>query len=180
MKCTLILAILSSLILSGCVTMMTAEQHQTFAQDWVTLDLCTKSGLLPTSLAAEAKQLYRFRLQNYKFERDTMNFHMNSYHQQIRRNLNPAMCNSYATKVYTEILQRQQAERDMAEFSQALNGVANAYTNSAYQSAQIHNQATQNIINIPQYQLQPVRPAQTTTNCMRVGNGMYNCQSQTR
>lgn len=180
MKYTLLLMVLSSLILSGCATMMTPQQHQFFAQDWVKLDLCTKAGLLPANLVAEAKQLYRFRLQNYKFDENIMNSNINHYNQVIRRNLNPTTCNTYAVKVHGEILQRQQAQRDAAELSQAFNNMANAYTNSAYQSAQMYNQATQNIINTPQYQLQPVRPPKTTTNCMRVGNSMYNCQSQTR
>lgn len=180
MKYFLAFSILSSLALTGCATMMTPEQHQIFAKDWVTLDLCTQTGLIPTDLAAEARHLYNFRLQNYKFDENKMNSHINSYNHQIRQNFSPATCNSYAAQVYGEILDRQKAQRDMAQLQQTLNGIANSYANSAYQSAQLYNQATQNIINMPQYQSQPIRQSQTTTNCMRISNGMYNCQSRTR
>lgn len=180
MKYILILITAFSLMLSGYTTMMTPQQHQIFAKDWVMLDLCTKTGLISPELSAQARQLYRFRLQNYKFEEDAINTHINNYDQQIRRNLNDAACNTYAAQVYEEILDRQQMQASIAELSQTLQGLSNSFANSTYQQMQINQQMNQTLMSTPQYQPQPIIPPKTTTNCMRVGNGMYNCQSQTR
>lgn len=180
MKQFLVFSILSSLVLVGCATMMTPEQHQIFAKDWVTLDLCTQTGLISTDLAAEARHLYNFRLKNYKFDENKMNSHINSYNHQIRQNFSPATCNSYTAQVYGEILDRQRAQASVTQLNQTLNNLSGSFANSTYQQTQMNNQMNQYLMNMPQYQSQPIRQPQTTTNCMRVGNGMYNCQSQTR
>ncbi|MFB6348351.1 hypothetical protein ACFBZI_02655 [Moraxella sp. ZJ142] len=178
----LTLATLSLVILAGCASVMTPEQHQQFARDSAMLTLCDDAGLLSPQLASEAVNLYRFRINNYIVDNDVLDKHYNHYMQQFNGKITRADCSSYARQVQGEIFDRQRAVENADAFMQAISGLSNAYATGMQQRAQAYHEAATGIALMGTPQIQPIQPlyniGPTRTNCITVGSGMVSCQTQ--
>jgi len=147
------------LLLSGCATTMTPEQHNMFAQDYTLLHICSEKGMMDQSLAANGLYLYRDRLNKYKADTNLIDSQVKQYYQQ-RNSIDSNLCNRYSVKLRSELIQRQKA----AESAAAVNNAIADFNDSIQKS----NEGWQRII-------ESNNSRQKNQSCYSTGFGGVNC-----
>lgn len=125
----LLLAFASTLLLTGCVTTMTPEQHNTYAQDYTLLHICSEQGMMDQNLAANGLSLYRDRLNNYKADTNLIDSQITHYYQQ-KNSVGSNICNQYSVKLQSELIQRQKTAQSVANFNSAMAGFSDSMQKS--------------------------------------------------
>lgn len=117
------------LMLTGCATTMTPEQHTMFARDYTLLHICSEQGLMDQNLAANGLSLYRDKLNNYKVDDASIDSQVSQYYQR-RNSVNSNLCNQYSVKLRSELIQQQKTAQSVADFNNAMSGFSDSMQKS--------------------------------------------------
>lgn len=159
MKTVKAFAFTAILMMTGCATTMTPEQHNLFAKDYALLNICSEQGLMDQNLAANGLSLYRDRLNNYKADNNLINSQVSQYYQQ-KNSVGSSICNQYSVKLRSELIQQEKAAKSLADFNKA--------TASFSDSMQKSTEATQRSMN-------SFNSRQKNQSCYSNGFGGVNC-----
>jgi len=119
----------AALMLAGCATTMTPEQHNIFAKDYALLNICSEQGLMDQNLAANGLSLYRDRLDNYKADTNLIDSQISQYYQQ-RNSVGSNMCNQYSVKLRSELIQQQKTAQSVVDFNKAMTNFSDSMQKS--------------------------------------------------
>lgn len=117
------------LMLTGCATTMTPEQHNMFAKDYTLLHICSEKGLMDQNLAANGLSLYREILNRYKTDDNLIDSQVKQYYQQ-RNTVGSSVCNQYSVTLRSELIQKQKTAQSLAEFNNAMAGFSDSMQKS--------------------------------------------------
>ena len=117
------------LMLTGCATTMTPEQHNTFALDYALLNICSEKGLMDQNLAANGLSFYREILNRYKTDDNLIDSQVNQYYQR-RNEVDSNLCNRYSVTLRSELIQQQKTAQSLAEFNNAMAGFSDSMQKS--------------------------------------------------